>query len=86
MEYEEFITTESNNTECTCIDSFRIALFIVTIIELLVNFYKICKSKRKIDELQIENQSLRRKLMRNIDEAFVNIMKNGNQFDDTHED
>jgi hypothetical protein len=85
MEYEEFITTEKSD-QCICVESFRIAILIVTVIEVFVSFYKICKSNRKIDELQIENQSLRRKVMRNIDEAFVNIMKNGNQFDDTHED
>lgn len=85
MEYEQFITEEKTD-QCICVESFRVAVVIVTIIEIFVSVYKICRSKRKIDELQTENQSLKRKLMRNIDDAFVNIMKNGYQADNMHED
>ena len=84
MEYEKYIITQTD--ECKQSDAIRIALLIVTIIELGFACFRTCKAKNKIHQLEAENESLKKTIMRTIDNAFINIIKNGNDTPEEHED
>lgn len=84
MEYEQFIIEEKN--QCDNSDHIRIALFIVSLIEISIACFRICKTSKRNDELEAENRSLKRMIFSNIDNAFVKIMKNGNRFEHDHEE
>ena len=84
MEYEQFIIEEKN--QCDNSDHIRIALFVVTLIELTINCFRVWRTSKKNEELETENRSLKRMIFNNIDNAFVRIMKNGNRFEHDHEE
>jgi hypothetical protein len=58
----------------------------VALIELFVTCYGICKTNRRVYQLERENESLKKRVIRNIDNEFTNIMKNGNDYENDHED
>ena len=77
---------EKHSSECQEQYNIRIAVFVATMITLVFDCFKLFRTKRRIQDLETENRSLKTRILRNIDDAFVSIIKNGNRTEEDHED
>lgn len=85
MDYEQFFA-ESKNDECNCYNQVKFILLGMSCLALLVDCIYSCKMRRNINELKIENKTLKNVILTSIDQTFTKILKNGNELNEEHDD
>lgn len=83
MEYEQFFQTQD---ECDCYSSVRTVVIILSLLTLAVDCVTVCKRNRKIAELTNENETLKTIILKSVDKAFIRMMKNGNDNEDSKDE
>jgi len=56
------------------------------VLYLLIECVFSCKQSRRITTLTIENETLKKIILRNADQIFVSMLKNGNDFENEDSD
>jgi hypothetical protein len=81
MDYEQFFT-KTEAKECDCSNHIRVTLAVITLLCLIVDCVSSCKTKRRMNAIEAENQTLKSIIFKSVDRALVNLIKP----DEVHED
>lgn len=77
---------EEYGDQCKGQYNIRVAVFMISVITLLFDCFKMCRIDKRNHELEYENRSLKIQLLKRIDNTFINIIKNGNHSEYDHEE
>lgn len=73
-------------TDCNCTQHICVTVLMLTIVNLLINCVYKCQESQKVRHLKRENETLKSMILKSVDNAFMRIMKNGNDTDDEHDE
>lgn len=85
MNFEE-ILSERKTEECDCTNPIRGALLVISLMYLVMDCFYTRRTTRRINELKAENETLKTVILRSVDQVFMKMMKNGNDFQHEHEE
>lgn len=85
MNFEELLSKRETE-ECDCSNHIRGAIFLMSILYLVFDCVHSCRRNHQIAELTVENNNLKTIVLKSLDKAFTNLMKNGNNSENEHED
>lgn len=85
MDYKRDLNLEMEPIKCDCGSITKLLIVLVLFMAVLVLCTK-SNSTRKIQYLKVENETLRSLIMNSVDNMIVNMLKNGSDNDNQHEE
>ena len=86
MDYDQFMPKQPMDEKCDCSNHIRGTIFVLSVLTLVVDCIASCRRKRKMEEIENENKTLKSIILSSVDKAFVKMMKNGNDSEDEHDE
>ena len=82
MEYEQFFSYQVDE-KCGYEQTVIMILGSIILLSLLYDCISDCKSRKRLSN---ENETLRAIIVKSVDKTLINMMKNGNDEENCHED
>lgn len=82
MEYEQFFSYQIDE-KCGYEQTVIMILGSIILLSLLYDCISDCKSRKRLSN---ENETLRAIIVKSVDKTLINMMKNGNDEENCHED
>lgn len=88
MNYDELLYTQdaSEGIECNCYPHVHATLLVVAFVALIVEWIRNCRSRYRVNSLEVENATMKSIILTSLDKTFSRMVKNGYESDNEHED
>lgn len=82
----DFEILELNDDSCNCTYCVQVSFIAFALLMIFYNIVNNCKTTQDVLDLQSENDTLKRLVLKSIDKIFVRMLKNGYDFDNNNSD